>query len=72
MRSVTAFTGEVGCSKTDVQVRSKLKYFSRDFPPALAAAAVVTGAEAAWRPAFAASAIEWLAAQEYAVVGMEL
>ena len=38
----------------------------------MAAGALVTGAEAAWRPAFAASAIEWLAAQEYAVLGTEL
>ena len=38
----------------------------------LLAGALVIGAEAAWRPAFGASAIEWLAAQEYAVLGTEL
>jgi hypothetical protein len=42
------------------------------FPPELAAAAFVSGNEAAWRPVIAANAVEWLAAHGYGVLGTEL
>jgi hypothetical protein len=46
--------------------------FPENFPAELAEAAFVAGNEAAWRPVIAASAVEWLAAHGYAVLGTEL
>jgi hypothetical protein len=47
--------------------------FPENFPPDLAVSAFVSGGEeAAWRPAVAATAVEWLAAHGYGVLGTEL
>ena len=46
--------------------------FPSGFPSELASAAFVTSTEAAWRPALAASCVEWLGAHGYAVLGTEL
>ena len=46
--------------------------FPSGFPSELASAAFVSSNEAAWRPALAARAVEWLASNGYAVLGTEL
>jgi hypothetical protein len=43
-----------------------------DFPPELAAAALVLDLEAAWSPEFAVPVVEWLGSHGYAVLGTEL
>ena len=48
------------------------KPFPARFPLEIASEAFVANNEAAWRPAPACKAIEWLAANGYAVLGTEL
>jgi hypothetical protein len=46
--------------------------FPVNFPPALGNEAFANGGEVAWRPRFAAAAVEWFGANGYAVLGTEL
>jgi hypothetical protein len=46
--------------------------FPSGFPSELASAAFVASNEAAWRPALAASCVEWLGTHGYGVLGTEL
>jgi hypothetical protein len=46
--------------------------FPSGFPSELASAAFVASDEAAWRPALAAGAVEWLSTHGYAVLGTEV
>jgi hypothetical protein len=46
--------------------------FPVNFPLALRAEAFANGGEVAWRPKFAAVAVEWFGANGYAVLGAEL
>jgi hypothetical protein len=56
----------------DVNRAMSSELFPVDFPEELATAAIVSGNEVAWRPVFATTAVEWLAAHEFAVLGSEL
>jgi hypothetical protein len=46
--------------------------FPSGFPSELASAAFLASNEAAWRPALAARAVEWLGTHGYAVLGTEV
>jgi len=52
--------------------RDDINPFPVGFPSELAAVAFVHSGEAAWRPALATAAIEWLGAHGYAVLGTEV